>query len=137
MRRHLTSAGISRIKCPAAGQVDHFDSGYPGLALRVSYGGGRSWVYFYRWNRKQRRLTLGPWPALTLEGAREAWRTARESLSKGKEPTAPSAAADAPDLFRNVVADWLKRDQRGNRSHDEVKRILDKEALQGSATKVG
>jgi len=86
-------------------------------------------VYFYRWCGKQRRLTLGPWPALKLEHAREAWRTARENLSKGKEPTAPTISSDARDLFRNVVADWLKRDQGDNRSHDEVKRVLEKEAV--------
>src|SRR5215471_2298503 len=128
-RRHLTAAAVSRIKSPTSGQVDHFDAGYPGLALRVSYGGGRSWVYFYRLHGRQRRLTLGPWPALTLEVAREAWRTARENVSKGKEPTAPSARADAPDLFSNVVADWLRRDQGRNRSHNEVKRVLEKDAL--------
>src|SRR5262249_30163959 len=33
------------------------------------------------------------------------------------------------DLFRNVVADWLNRDQAKNRSHDEVKRVLEREAL--------
>jgi integrase len=127
-RRHLTAAGVSRIKLPVAGQADHFDAGYPGLALRLSYGGSRSWVYFYRWHGKQRRLTLGTWPSLDLAHAREAWREARKKLSKGEEPTAVSAAP-AADLFCDVVADWLKRDQDGNRSHNEVKRILHKEVL--------
>src|SRR4249920_2609890 len=126
-RRHLTAAGISRIKPPDAGQVDHFDTGYPGLALRISYGGSRSWVYFYRWQGKQRRLTLGSWPALDLAEARDAWRGVRKKLANGEEPTA--AAAIAADLFADVVADWLKRDQAGNRSHHEVKRILEREAL--------
>ena len=94
-RRHLTAAGVSRIKPPVTGQVDHFDAGYPGLALRVSYGGGRSWVYFYRWQGKQRRLTLGSWPALELAEAREAWREARKKLSQGEEPTATAAAPAA------------------------------------------
>ena len=31
--------------------------------------------------------------------------------------------------FASVVAEWLKRDQADNRSHDEVKRILDREVL--------
>ena len=79
-------------------------------------------------SRKQRRLTLGKWPSLDLAHAREAWREARKKLSKGEEPTAVSAAPTA-DLFRDVVADWLKRDQDGNRSHNEVKRILHKEVL--------
>ena len=128
-RRHLTAATVSRIKPPAAGQVDHFDAGYPGLALRVSYGGGRSWVYFYRWYGKQRRLTLGPWPALKLAEARDAWRAARKRLSEGLEPTAASAAPAGADLFGNVLEDWLNRDQGDNRSRDEVKRILHREVL--------
>ena len=126
-RRALTAAVVARIKPPSAGQVDHFDAGYPGLALRISYGGSRSWVYFYRWQGRQRRLTLGTWPALELSEARDAWREARKKLSKGEEPTA--VAAVASDLFADVVADWLKRDQAGNRSYDEVKRILEKEAI--------
>jgi len=127
-RRHLTAAGVSRIKPPAVGQVDHFDTGYPGLALRISYGGSRSWVYFYRWQGKQKRLTLGPWPALELGQARDVWREARKRLAGGLEPIAAPPVLAADD-FTSVVAEWLKRDQADNRSHDEVKRILHKEVL--------
>jgi len=127
-RRHLTAVGLSRIKPPAAGQVDHFDAGYPGLALRISYAGSRSWVYFYRWQGKQKRLTFGPWPALELAQARDAWRHARKRLASGLEPlVAPPAAST--DNFASVAADCLKRDQADNRSHDEVKRILHREVL--------
>lgn len=127
-RRHLTAAAVGRIKPPATGQVDHFDAGYPGLALRISYGGSRSWVYFYRWQGKQRRLTLGPWPSLELAQAREGWREARKRLASGLEPITAPPTVTADDLT-SVVAEWLKRDQADNRSHDEVKRILDREVL--------
>jgi integrase len=126
-RRPLTAAAVARIRPPPAGQTDHFDAGYPGLALRVSYGGSRTWVYFYRWHGKQRRLTLGPWPALELAAARDAWREARQKLAVGQEPT--PVQASAPDSFADVVADWLKRDQADNRSYAEVKRLLEREAV--------
>ena len=64
------------------GQAEHFDAGYPGLALRISYGGGRSWVYFYRANGKQRRMTLGTFPAMSLADARQAWRGARAAVDR-------------------------------------------------------
>ena len=55
-KRALTDAAIKRLKPPAKGQVDIFDRGYPGLALRVSYGGNRSWVVFYRHGGKTQAL---------------------------------------------------------------------------------
>ena len=128
-RHHLTAAGLSRIKPPITGQIDHFDAGYPGLALRVSYGGSRSWVYFYRWQGKQKRLTLGPWPALDLAKARDTWRDARKRLAVGQEPAALASSAVAGDDFAAVASLWLKRDQADNRSHDEVERILRREVL--------
>ena len=72
-RRSLTAAAVDRIKPPTQGrQVDHFDKGFPGLALRLSYGGGKSFVFFYRIGGRQRRLTLGTYPAISLADAREA-----------------------------------------------------------------
>ncbi len=58
--RSLTAAVVKRIHPPANRQVEYFDKGYPGLAMRVSYGGRKSWVSFYRLQGgKLRQLTLG------------------------------------------------------------------------------
>src|SRR5438034_6492377 len=84
--RALTVAAVARIKPPAAGQADYFDKGFPGLALRVSYGGAKTWVYFYRLHGKLRRLTLGRVSALSLSEAREAWREARKLVDRGESP---------------------------------------------------
>jgi hypothetical protein len=65
-RRALTAASVERIKPPVSGQIDHFDKGYPGLALRISYGGQRSFIYFYRINGRLRRMTLGRIPGHEL-----------------------------------------------------------------------
>src|SRR6516165_12169333 len=84
--RTLTATAVERIRVPATGQADHFDQGYPGLALRVSYGGVKGWVYFYRLFGKQKRLTLGRWPSMSLSAARDAWRNARTTIDKGENP---------------------------------------------------
>ena len=55
----LTGAILERLKAPATGQVDYFDAGYPGLALRVTARGVRSWTYFGRLHGKLKRVTLG------------------------------------------------------------------------------
>ena len=126
-KRALTAAAVERLKPPASGQVEHFDAGYPGLALRISYGGGRSWVYFYRVHGKQRRLTLGTYPALSLAAARAAWREARAAVDRGEDPAAAKAEAKRrePDTVRSVAEDFINKYARPrNRTADEVARML-------------
>jgi integrase len=122
--RTLTAAAVERIRAPSAGQIDHFDQGYPGLALRVSYGGTKSWVYFYRLFGKQKRLTLGRWPSMPLSAAREAWRNARTIIDKGESPRHQRPAA--ANSFAAVADEWLKRDQAHNRSRLWVQRIIER-----------
>jgi integrase len=127
-KRALTAAAVDRLKPPASGQVEHFDAGFPGLALRISYGGGRSWVYFYRAQGKQRRLTLGTYPALSLAEAREAWRTARAAIDRGEDPAAAKTEAKRrePDTVRSVGEQFIaKYAKPRNRTADEVERMFE------------
>ena len=119
---------MKRLKPPVSGQLDCFDRGYPGLALRLSYGGGKSWVYFYRIGGKLRRLTLGTYPALGLAEAREAWRKARQEAQSGRDPATKIIGGSATD-FRSVFEEWLKRDQEGNKSKAIVAQKLEKDVL--------
>ena len=121
--RALTVAAVERIKPPSQGQADWFDKGLPGLALRVSYGGAKTWVYFYRLHGRLRRLTLGRAPAMSLAEARDAWRDARKAVAKGENP----ARKTAPDSFAAVADEWLKRDQVHKRSAAEVKRVIERD----------
>ena len=127
-KRSFTDAAVKRLKPPTTGQVDVFDQGYPGLALRLSYGGNRSWVFFYRINGRLRRMWLGTYPALSLADAREAWRAARKDAQAGKEPTKPRDPTDTDSTFEKALENWLKRDQSSNRTKDAVKRLIDKDA---------
>jgi integrase len=121
-KRALAAPAVGRIKPPQTGQADHFDKGYPGLALRISYGGARTWVFFYRLHGKQRRLTLGRYPAMSLADARSEWQTARKTVGVGGDPS--RRKAPEVDSFDAVADEWLKRDQANNRSRREVERIL-------------
>ncbi|HWS08534.1 MAG TPA: Arm DNA-binding domain-containing protein, partial [Xanthobacteraceae bacterium] len=121
--RALTVAAVERIKPPSQGQADWFDKGFPGLALRVSYGGAKTWVYFYRLHGRLRRLTLGRAPAMSLAEVRDAWRDVRKAVAKGENP----ARKPAPDSFSAVADEWLKRDQVHKRSAAEVKRVIERD----------
>ena len=128
-KRSLTAVGVDRLKAPTKGQVEYFDKGYPGLALRVSYGGGKSWVFFYRFNGRLRRMTLGTYPALSLGEAREAWRTVRAEAARGRDPASQRPREAAANDFNTVSQEWLRRDQATKRSYPAVERIVIKELL--------
>jgi integrase len=140
-RRTFTVAGVERIKRPKSGQVDHFDGSCPGLSLRVSYGGKKVWCYHFRLpGGKLQRMTLGSYPGLkalelspeiglSLKQARDAWIRARQEVSGGRDPSLAKLQEKAADDFATVAADWLRRDQGDNRSHDEVERIVNRELI--------
>jgi integrase len=131
MKRHLTDASVQRIKPPAAGQLEIFDLGYPGLALRIGHGGAKTFEVFYRVGGKLRRETLGRWPAITLADARMAWRKTREAIAKGEDPSRRDGAKAPAMAFEFVVEEWLKRDQSKNKasSQYQVHRSLEVDLL--------
>lgn len=126
-KRALTAAAVEKLKAPEKGQVDHFDGSHPGLALRISYGGRKSWTFHYRLHGKQRRLTLGTFPAMSLAEAREAWRIAWQEKERGADPAAEKQEAkrQEPDTVKTVSEDFINRYCRPrNRTADEVERLF-------------
>jgi integrase len=110
-KRKLTTASVGRVKPPKQGQVEYFDEGHPGLALRVSYAGAKSWTCFYRVGHgKLRRKSLGRYPEMSLVEARDAWRGLRQNVAKGIDPAGNGRA----DTFDVVVSEWIRRDQSKN-----------------------
>ena len=60
--KSLTAAAVERLKAPKSGQADYFDQGYPGLSLRISYGGRKAWSMHYRLHGKLHRMSSGDLP---------------------------------------------------------------------------
>ena len=57
-----------------------------GLSLAVSGVGGKSWHFGYYWADKQKRMSLGTYPEVSLREARALRDGARVLLSKGVNP---------------------------------------------------
>jgi integrase len=114
-KKRLTAAFADRVRPPAKDEDTYFDLGFPGLALRVFYGGSKSWTFFYRIGGRLRRTSLGTYPAMSLLEARDAWRDARQSVAKGIDPS-PRHGTSRTDTFGDVVAEWMRRDQVKNRA---------------------
>ncbi|MCS4309141.1 hypothetical protein M2404_003504 [Rheinheimera pacifica] len=57
-----------------------------GLGLVVSPVGGKSWHFRYYWLGKQKRISLGGYPEVSLREARALRDDARALLAKGMNP---------------------------------------------------
>ena len=84
-----------------------------GLFLHVATTGHRSWRWKFRVAGKEKLLTFGSYPDVTLAEARELRDEAARELRSGKDPAvekrARSAARDARAgaTFKTVAEEWL------------------------------
>lgn len=103
-RAHLTDAAIRGAK-PGPTPRKLFDSG--GLYLLVAPSGGRWWRMKYRVGGKEKKLSLGVYPAVTLRMARDRRDAARRQLAEGQDPGA--ARKEEGETFELVAREWLER----------------------------
>jgi len=88
-----------------------------GLYLEVAPHGSRLWRMKYRYACKEKRLSFGPFPEVSLADARSARDTARARLLAGIDPGATrkadkqtakaKAEHDARGTFEKVAAEWI------------------------------
>jgi integrase len=70
-------------------RIELYDAGQPGLRLRISPSGSRSWSLVCRDpDGRLRRFALGEYPYMGIAQAREAARTVRPDVRKGADPVA-------------------------------------------------
>jgi integrase len=75
-----------KAEAPAAGNKVYRDDDQIGFGLRVTAAGARSFVLAYTIHRRERRITIGTWPAWTAAAAREEARKLRRQIDQGIDP---------------------------------------------------
>ena len=85
------------------------DSG--GLYLLVTPAGGRLWNLKYRLAGKEKKLSLGKYPVVSLSTARERMLEAKRLIEQGIDPSAVKKSAKVPSplpiLFADVFDQWF------------------------------
>lgn len=103
----LTDARCKGVK-PADKAQKMFDGG--GLHLYVSPKGAKVWRLAYRVNGKPQTLVIGPYPAVSLQEARQKREEAKAVLRAGQDPNgARKAAKHALTLDQAHTAYWSGR----------------------------
>jgi integrase len=106
----LTDAAIRNTK-PGTKPVRLFDE--RGLYLEVSPAGGKWWRFKYRFSNKEKRLSLGVYPEVTLKLARDRRDDARKLLANKIDPSLErraqrlSGADRSAFTFETIAREWL------------------------------
>ena len=130
-RKILPDQGVTRLRPPKDRRVDYADKFVPGLILRITPHGVKSWSLLYRitgergtedhpLKGKQRRLSLGKHPVVDLKTARTKARKALDDASNGIDPALKQKAkiathrAQAANTFGRVVAEFIEKHAKPN-----------------------
>lgn len=124
MARNLTDRYIANLKAKPKRQ-HIFDTQVPGLCIRVSPKGAKTFTVVSRVNGKQQWRQVGPYGIVTLAEAREAAREEIKRRERG-EPLPEPERVTAPDAFEAIYKTFLKRhvEHKGLRSAPEIRRVF-------------
>jgi len=131
----LNDRSIRALK-PRPGRYEEWIAGYKGLGIRVSPEGTKTWIIMYRHNGKQRRMSLGRYPSVTVARVGTLHGEVQERLDKGVDPATEAIekrqeeqAAAKEKVFSAVykafAADHLARLRTG----EEIKRKFEIDIL--------
>lgn len=122
----LTNTAIKNTK-PRDKAYKLFDGA--GLYLEISPKGGKWWRLKYRYNGKEKRISLGVYPDISLKKARERRSDMRKLLTDNIDPSTHRQALKASRVeeqansFEVVAREWLAR-YASKWSESHSKRLL-------------
>jgi integrase len=116
-RFRMTEARVDAAPPPASGSAYYYDLDVPGLALRVTAKGVRTFVLVKKISGVTQRITLGRWPGLKLADARRAAARINGEIAAGLDPVALRRAARArAETCSDLWPLYLANIKRKNRS---------------------
>ena len=124
----FTERFIQSLK-PKNARYDYREKSGNGFAIRVFPSGEKSWIFLYTFEGRKRRLTLGNYPTMSLNKARQEHRKALSSLADKKDPgllkmNEKKEARDSSSII-GLIVEYIERWARPNkRSWAEDQRIL-------------
>jgi integrase len=105
---NLTETFVGKAKLPADGEVFYRDRSVRGFALRVNWGGTKSFILEGRVKGRVRRITLGRWPVLPVVKARKRALEWKSIIDDGGDPVASEAQATTFGALAHRYVEHIK-----------------------------
>ena len=114
MPKRITPLSEAKVRTAKPNQKTYklFDGG--GLFLLVTPSGGKLWHLKYRFDRREKKLTFGTYPEISLADARQRRDEARRHLAHGVDPGAVRKAQKQADTaetetFEVIAREWHEK----------------------------
>jgi integrase len=123
----LTQSRVESLPIPAAGRVEYRDAKQPGLYLRVTSGGAKSWRLVKRSPKtgKLERITLGAFPAVSVGQARDLARQALAQVIEGQSPMSEKKRAKTLETtFGEALDTYLNTRTLKDSTREDYRRVI-------------
>ena len=107
-RFRFSKTRIDTLPIPSAGRAEYRDLATPGLVLRVTANGAKSFCLFRRVNGRPARMTLGTFPSVTVEQAQRRVHELQGDITKGIDPRLGRREARNEPTLAALFGYWLE-----------------------------
>lgn len=119
-RFNFTKPALERLPMPEAGQrVTYHDTKTPGLTLRVTSAGAKSYCVQKRINGRVERITLGKFPGMTIEQARTAAAKVLGTVAAGDNPAEVKRGKRQEMTLNDLFNEYMSRRAAFNKRGDK------------------
>lgn len=136
--KRFTETSVDKMKPHPEKRLEIGDAITPGLSLRITPNGHKSWTSHFRFGGKQMRLSLGTYPAISLKKARAlAWDVKRDldmginPVKKRKEQIkAQLQEEETTKTVAELSKEYIERDAKPkNRTWKGTQQVFDNHIL--------
>lgn len=119
-RFNFTKPALERLPMPEAGQrVTYHDTKTPGLTLRVTSAGAKSYCVQKRISGRVERITLGKFPGMTIEQARTAATKVLGTVAAGDNPAEVKRGKRQEMTLNDLFKEYMSRRAAFNKRGDK------------------
>jgi len=128
---NLTPRFIAGVDAPSSGRQAIADELVPGLQVRVTSRGAKTFAVWYRANGRPRLQTLGRFPLVSLAEARERARDILARVRQGKDPQGDKVKARGADDFTALARHFMEANgpRFREKTRQEYDRVVRKELV--------
>jgi integrase len=127
----LTDAVVRSLPAPAHGNKITYDAGKDavrGFGFRVTAGQAKSFILNYTVAGRERRFTIGGYPAWSVAAARDEAKRLRQEIDRGNDPLgareAEREAATVAELCDRYLAEHAVRKRSAKDDESMIRRIV-------------